>query len=61
MSVASQPTCLFGLEKKPTFEPKLTSAEAYLGFLGLYFTKKLHLPHTKFPQVGQLVWTNKDR
>ena len=46
MSVASQPTCLFGLEKKPTFEPKLTSAEAYLGFLGLYFTKKLHLSHT---------------
>ena len=53
---------LFNLEKKPTFEPKLTSAVAYCRVYWAFISCiKAVITTWEVAHVGQFVWTNKDR
>jgi len=54
------PDPLFGLEKKPTFEPNLTNAEAYCRVLWVFILCMQAVFTTEeFALVGQFVRTNK--
>jgi len=45
LNVCGIATPTFGLEKKPTFKPKLTSTEAYCMVFGpLFYAYRLYLP-----------------